>query len=61
MDLAVALGGSKGKPSFPDNPAWTAEYVAAGMGGPGASFGRQAGRSLNWAKGFPPGIGQGKP
>ena len=51
MDLAVALGGKK-ETFLPDNPAWTAEYVAAGMGGPGASFGRQAGRSLNWAKNF---------
>jgi glycerol-3-phosphate dehydrogenase len=51
IDLAVALGGKR-ETFQPDNPAWTAEYVAAGMGGPGASFGRQAGRSLNWAKGF---------
>ena len=47
--LAVALGGKK-ETFLPDNPAWAAEYVAAGMGGPATNFGRQAGRSLSRAK-----------
>ena len=46
MALALALGG-KEETFLPKNPAWTAEYVSAGMGGPGVAFGRQAGRALS--------------
>ena len=49
MDLAVALGGKR-VTFLPDNPAWAAEYIAAGLGGPGAAFGRKAGKSLTRAK-----------
>jgi glycerol-3-phosphate dehydrogenase len=49
MKFALALGGRR-ETFLPDNPAWSAEYLAAGMGGPGATFGRQAGRSLSRAK-----------
>ncbi|MEW5725097.1 MAG: 1-acyl-sn-glycerol-3-phosphate acyltransferase [Thermodesulfobacteriota bacterium] len=49
LRLALALGGRK-ETFLPDNPAWAAEYAAAGLGGPGAAFGRKAGRSLSSAK-----------
>ena len=49
MKFAQALGGRR-ETFLPDNPAWSAEYLAAGMGGPGATFGRQAGRSLSRAR-----------
>jgi glycerol-3-phosphate dehydrogenase len=49
MWLARALG-ARTETFLPDNPAWTAEYVAAGMGGPAASFGRWASRSLSKAQ-----------
>ncbi|MFH1137195.1 MAG: 1-acyl-sn-glycerol-3-phosphate acyltransferase [Pseudomonadota bacterium] len=49
IKLAQALGGKR-ETFLPDNPAWAAEYVAAGMGGPGAAFGREAGRSLAKAR-----------
>jgi glycerol-3-phosphate dehydrogenase len=49
MKLAEALGGSK-ETFLARNPAWTAEYVAAGLGGPGAYFGRQAASHLKKAK-----------
>lgn len=49
MTLAVALGGRR-ETFLPDNPAWVAEYVAAGLGGPGATFGREAGKSLSKAR-----------
>jgi glycerol-3-phosphate dehydrogenase len=47
LRLILALGGRK-ETFMADNPAWVAEYVAAGLGGPGAVFGRQAGRSRGW-------------
>jgi len=40
--LAQVLGGKK-ETFLAANPAWGAEYVAEGLGGPGAKFGRQAG------------------
>ncbi|MEW6266154.1 MAG: 1-acyl-sn-glycerol-3-phosphate acyltransferase [Thermodesulfobacteriota bacterium] len=49
IQLALALGGKK-ETFLPDNPAWSAEYVDAGMGGPGANFGRRAAKSLAKAK-----------
>ncbi|MBU2546914.1 MAG: hypothetical protein KKB20_00760, partial [Proteobacteria bacterium] len=49
MKLALALGGRR-ETFLPDNPAWAAEYVAAGLGGPGANFGRRAGGRLRRAK-----------
>ncbi|MDY6852049.1 MAG: hypothetical protein SV487_08260, partial [Thermodesulfobacteriota bacterium] len=49
LKLAVALGGSE-ETFMAANPAWAAEYVSAGLGGPGAKFGRKAGGSLLWAK-----------
>lgn len=49
IEFAETLGGRK-ETFLPNNPAWTAEYIAAGMGGPGAAFGRQAGRSLTKAR-----------
>ena len=49
MKLAVALGGRKDT-FLPDNPAWVAEYVAAGMGGPSAQYGREAGKLLRMAR-----------
>ena len=49
MKFAQALGGRR-ETFLADNPAWAAEYLAAGMGGPGAAFGRQAGRSLSRAR-----------
>lgn len=49
LKLAVALGGRE-ETFMATNPAWAAEYVSAGLGGPGAKFGRKAAGSLIWAK-----------
>jgi len=45
IKLAEVLGGKK-ETFLAANPAWGAEYVAEGLGGPGAKFGRQAGGLL---------------
>lgn len=51
MALALALGGRE-ETFMADNPAWVAEYVAAGLGGPGTKFGLRAGTSMRLAKRF---------
>ena len=49
MLLSRALGG-KDDTFRAENPAWSALYMALGMGGPSADFGRQAARSIDKAK-----------